>query len=72
MLDQFQRDGYILIPDVFQAEEMEKALEAMEHIFYGMPYDSWINNFDEGKISSVGDGFTTNQNEVLGLSLIHI
>lgn len=68
MLDQFQRDGYILIPDVFQAEEMEKALEAMEHIFYGMPYDSWINNFDEGKISSVGDGFTTNQNEVLGRS----
>ncbi len=68
MLEQFKRDGYILVPDVFSAEEMDAALEAMERIFYGKPYASWLDDFNEGRIGSVGDGFTTKQDEVMGRS----
>ena len=68
MLEQFQRDGYILVPDVFGAEEMDAALAAMERVFYGKPYAAWLHDFNEGKIGSVGDGFTTKQDEVVGRS----
>ncbi len=68
MLEQFQRDGYILVPDVFGAEEMDAALDAMERTFYGKPYASWLDDFDQGNIGSVGDGFTTKQDEVVGRS----
>ena len=68
MLDQFQRDGYILVPDVFSADEMDAALDAMERSFYGKPYASWLDDYEEGEIGSVGDGFTTKQDEVVGRS----
>ncbi len=68
MLEQFQRDGYVLVPDVFTAEEMDAALDAMERNFYGKPYASWLNDYNEGNIGSVGDGFTTKQDEVVGRS----
>ena len=37
-LDQFHRDGYIIIPDLFTADEMDDALAAMEQIFYGQSF----------------------------------
>ena len=68
MLEQFQRDGYILVPGVFSAEEMDAALEAMERNFYGKSYASWLEDFVRGEQRSVGDGFTTKQDEVMGRS----
>ena len=38
MLEKFQRDGFVLVPDVFREKEMDAALQATEEIFYGMPY----------------------------------
>lgn len=68
MLEQFQRDGYIFVPDVFSADEMDAALNAMERNFYGKPYASWLEDFERGEQVSVGDGFTTKQDEVVGRS----
>ena len=42
MLEKFQRDGFVLVPDVFREKEMDAALQATEEIFYGMPYNSWL------------------------------
>ena len=68
MLEQFRRDGYILVPDVFGDEEMDAALDAMERNFYGKSYASWLEDFGRGEQGSVGDGFTTKQDEVVGRS----
>ncbi len=63
-LDQFHRDGYIIIPDLYTAEEMDAACEAMERIFYQTSYAEWMKDFDAGKVDQVGDGFTTKQDEI--------
>jgi hypothetical protein len=63
-LDQFHRDGYIIVPDVYTADEMDAACEATERIFYQKPYAEWLNAFDAGQADQVGDGFTTKQDEV--------
>ncbi len=68
MLEQFHRDGYILVPDVFSAEEMDAALDAMERNFYGKSYAAWLKDFEQSGTGSVGDGFTTKQDEVHGRS----
>ncbi|MDE2825440.1 MAG: phytanoyl-CoA dioxygenase family protein [Gemmatimonadota bacterium] len=68
MLEQFQRDGYILVPGVFSTDEMDAALEAMERNFDGKSYASWLEDFERGEQGSVGDGFTTKQDEVVGRS----
>ncbi len=68
MLEQFRRDGFVLVPDVFSDEEMDAALEAMERAFYGKSYASWLEDFERGEQGSVGDGFTTKQDEVVGRS----
>ncbi|MDA0321231.1 MAG: phytanoyl-CoA dioxygenase family protein [Verrucomicrobia bacterium] len=60
-LEQYHRDGYIIVPDVFSAEEMDAALVAMDHIFYGKPYAEWLADFDTAASRDVSDGFTTNQ-----------
>ena len=39
-LDQFHRDGYIIVPDLFTADEMDDALAAMEQIFYGQSFSN--------------------------------
>lgn len=68
MLEQFRCDGFVLVPDVFSDEEMDAALEAMERAFYGKSYASWLEDLERGEQGSVGDGFTTKQDEVVGRS----
>ena len=68
MLEKFQRDGFVLVPDVFREKEMDAALQATEEIFYGMPYNSWLTQNHKSNGITVGDGFTTKQNDVLGRS----
>ena len=55
-LEAFHRDGYILVPDLFDPDSMTAALAEMERIFYGKPFAEWLNAFD-GSSGSVRDGF---------------
>lgn len=63
-LEQYRRDGYIIVPDVYTDDEMDAACEAMERIFYRKTYAEWLADFDAGEADQVGDGFTTKQDEV--------
>ena len=67
-LDQFHRDGYIVVPDVFSEAEMKAAQEAMDEIFYGKPFDAWLAEVDGGETASVSDGFTTTHDHKEGRS----
>ena len=54
-LDQFYRDGYIIVPDLFTADEMDAALAAMEQIFYGQSFQQWLSDCDRGeRLRSLG------------------
>ena len=65
-LDQFHRDGYIIVPDVFSDAEMDAALAAMDQTFYGKPFAAWLDDFDAGQTTGVSDGFTTTHNHEAG------
>ena len=53
-LDEFDRDGFILVEDLFDAEEMTTALNDMEQIFYGKPYAAYLKKLDEtGEVDAV-------------------
>ena len=67
-LDQFHRDGYIIVPDLFSADEMDDALAAMEQIFYGQSFQQWLADCDRGDASGVSDGFTTTHDHSEGRS----
>ncbi|MEE3257608.1 MAG: phytanoyl-CoA dioxygenase family protein [Candidatus Latescibacterota bacterium] len=67
-LEQFHRDGYIIVPDLFSDAEMDAALEAMDQTFYGKPFDAWLADFDAGQTAGVSDGFTTTHNHEEGRS----
>ena len=67
-LEQFRRDGYIVVPDVFSDAEMDAAQEAMDRIFYGRRFDDWLADVDRGQEGGVSDGFTTTHNHQEGRS----
>ena len=67
-LEQFRRDGFIVVPDVFSAQEMAQALEAMDRIFYGKRFESWLEDCDAGRADGVSDGFTTTHDHEQGRS----
>ena len=53
-LDRFHRDGFILIEDLFDPEEMTAALNDMEKIFYGKSYAEYLIELDKtGQANSV-------------------
>ena len=53
-LDEFDRDGFILVEDLFDAEEITTALNDMEQIFYGKPYAAYLKKLDEtGEVDAV-------------------
>jgi len=59
-VEQFHRDGFILVPDVFTPAEMDDALAACEPIFYGKSYDEFLADIDAGNADAkVRDGFHT-------------
>lgn len=47
-LDDFQRDGYILLPELFDAEQMRAGLAEMEKIFYGKSFADYLAGIDAG------------------------
>jgi hypothetical protein len=67
-LEQFQRDGYIVVPDVFSADEMDAALAVMDQIFYGKSFAAWLEDFDAGQTAGISDGFTTTHDHEQGRS----
>jgi ectoine hydroxylase-related dioxygenase (phytanoyl-CoA dioxygenase family) len=67
-LEQFHRDGFIIVPDVFSAGEMDAALAAMDQTFYGKPFTAWLADFDAGQTQGVSDGFTTTHDHEQGRS----
>ena len=53
-LDAFHRDGFIMVEDLFEPEEMAVALNDMEKIFYGKSYAGYLMELDKtGKVDSV-------------------
>ena len=48
-LDEFHQNGYIIVPDLFDPNEMKLALRAMEQIFYGQTFTDYLVDFDAGK-----------------------
>lgn len=46
-LNQFQRDGFIIVDGVFDTKEVEAALAEMEKIFYGKSFDAYLAEFDK-------------------------
>ena len=45
-LDAFHRDGFIIVPNLFDPQEMEAALAEMERIFYGKSFAEYMAEFD--------------------------
>src|SRR5579884_1252407 len=46
-LEQFHRDGYILVPDLFDLRQIQAALAEMERIFYGKSFAEYLADFDQ-------------------------
>ena len=40
-LESYQRDGYLVVPGLFPAEQMDAALDACDRISYGTGFDAW-------------------------------
>jgi hypothetical protein len=55
--DQYHRDGYLIVPDVFTKSEMQEALAAVDMITYGKSFAEWSKEyFAGGKQDAVADG----------------
>ena len=39
--DAFERDGYVVVPDVFDPERAAAACRDMENLFYGMSFEEY-------------------------------
>ena len=60
-LADYHRDGYVIVPDVFGPEVMDKALVEVEHITYGKSYAHWAaENSSTGR--AVADGISSKDN----------
>ena len=40
-IDAFERDGYVIVPDVFDPDRAAAALRDMENLFYGMSVEEY-------------------------------
>ena len=45
-LDAFHRDGFVIVPDLFDLEEMKADLAEMEQIFYGNSFAEYMTELD--------------------------
>ena len=53
-LDAFDRDGYIMVENLFDPDSMAAALRDMEHIFYGKSFAEYLADVDRtGEADSV-------------------
>jgi ectoine hydroxylase-related dioxygenase (phytanoyl-CoA dioxygenase family) len=62
-LDDFHRDGYLVVPDVYSAAEMDAALAATDRITYGCTFAEWSAKVAAGEITrEVADGIGRKDN----------
>lgn len=47
-LEQYERDGYIIVPDVFDPNLMDAALEEVDRLTYGKSFDDVLADADRG------------------------
>ena len=40
-IDSYNRDGYVIVPDVFDPDRAAAALRDMESLFYGMSFEEY-------------------------------
>ena len=40
-MDAYERDGYVVVPDVFDPDRAATALQDMESLFYGMSFEEY-------------------------------
>ena len=45
-IDAFERDGYVVVPDVFDPERAASACREMESLFYGMSFEEYLAKSD--------------------------
>ena len=45
-LDSYNRDGYVIVPDVFNPERAASACREMESLFYGMSFEEYLAKSD--------------------------
>ena len=50
-LDQFYRDGFIIVDDVFDKKDVEAAFIEMEKIFYGESFKEYLARSDKNGIA---------------------
>ena len=41
-IDTYNRDGYVVVPDVFDPDRAAAALRDMESLFYGMSFEEYM------------------------------
>ncbi len=46
-LDSYNRDGYVVVPDVFNPERAASACREMENLFYGMSFEEYLAKSDK-------------------------
>lgn len=55
-LDAYHRDGYVLVPGLFDAAQMQAALADMERIFYGRSFAEYLAGCEQAP-TTTRDGF---------------
>ncbi|HHZ90710.1 TPA: hypothetical protein EYN65_09305, partial [Candidatus Poribacteria bacterium] len=58
-LDQFYRDGFIIVDDVFDKKDVEAAFIEMEKIFYGESFKEYLARSDKNGIAKPVEPKTT-------------
>ena len=46
-IDTYNRDGYVVVPDVFDPDRAAAALRDMESLFYGMSFEEYLAKSDK-------------------------
>jgi ectoine hydroxylase-related dioxygenase (phytanoyl-CoA dioxygenase family) len=67
--EQYRRDGYLVIEDVFDAATMDAARGAMDQALYGMEFETWQAKHDAGDAPVAKDGVVHNRVSEEGLPL---
>ena len=48
-IDTYNRDGYVVVPDVFDPDRAAPASQDMENLFYGMSFRGIYGEVGEGR-----------------------
>lgn len=67
--EQYRRDGYLVVENVFDEATMDAARAAMDQALYGMSFEAWQAMRDAGKEPAAKDGVVHNRVSEEGLPL---